>query len=260
MTIRFERDEALAARIPARTVFANRVVPVPARPTKSTGLYVLKAAKSNTKLSALQKPVFKKGPWRGMSLYTLTLEERATCPSTCEMYVRCYGNRMLNALRYKHGPALERAVRLDVQALARKHPAGFVVRLHVLGDFYAVRYVELWAKLVREHPQLHIFGYTHRSYGTPIGDAVTRLVVSNPGRVSILRSDGFVPEDPLPRAISTPAGTTTPHPLTKVVCPEQTGRVASCLDCGLCLNGHTSVSFVDHGVTPHKLVQLARAG
>ena len=34
---------------------------------------------------------------------------------------------------------------------AVKHVNGFAVRLHNLGDFYSVEYVELWRKLLERH-------------------------------------------------------------------------------------------------------------
>ena len=36
-------------------------------------------------------------------------------------------------------------------APAVKHVNGFAVRLHNLGDFYSVEYVELWRKLLERH-------------------------------------------------------------------------------------------------------------
>ena len=35
-----------------------------------------------------------KGRYAGFPMYTLTLEERATCPSACEHWADCYGNNM----------------------------------------------------------------------------------------------------------------------------------------------------------------------
>ena len=43
-----------------------------------------------------------------------------------------------------------------------KHVNGFAVRLHNLGDFYSVEYVELWRKLLERHPALHVWGYSAR--------------------------------------------------------------------------------------------------
>lgn len=241
-----------------QSVFQGKVFDVPDTPESKHGLYVLKPAKNNGKLSGNRDGRFVRGPWRGKRLYSLTLEERATCPATCDQLMRCYGNRMRHAHRYRHGPALEAALAKDVAHLTAKYPEGVVVRLHVLGDFYSTAYVEHWGRLVRQYPALHVFGYTHREAGTPIGDAVTRLVQLSEGRVRILRSHGFSSEDPLPRAVVVPKGSTAPHPATDVLCPEQTGKTESCLTCGLCMNGRTRVSFLDHGVNAPSLVRLER--
>lgn len=243
--------------VPAQSLYHKTVVSAPAKPVKSTGLRALKSASSNSKLSGGKaNAVFVKGPWVGMPMYQLTLEERATCPNTCAQFLTCYGNNMPFATRH-NTRGLTAALRADLAVLADKHPAGFVVRLHVLGDFYSVEYVEFWATQIRDVPQLRIFGYTHREFGTPIGDAVTQLVTKNPGRVSILRSDGTNPADPLQRAMSIDADATEPHPLARVICPEQTGKTESCLTCGLCMGGKVSVSFMSHGKIPQSFVNIA---
>jgi hypothetical protein len=51
-----------------------------------------------------------KGPRRGWPLFTLTLEERATCPRNCKAWAFCYGNNMQAAERLTAGPALEEAL------------------------------------------------------------------------------------------------------------------------------------------------------
>src|SRR4051812_1807050 len=35
-----------------------------------------------------------KGRWSGYPVFTLTLEERATCPRSCLHWLDCYGNKM----------------------------------------------------------------------------------------------------------------------------------------------------------------------
>lgn len=85
-----------------------------------------------------------KGPWRGFPIFTLTLEERATCPRTCTEWRSCYGSNMQYARRIEHGPEFERLLLAELEAKQRAHPAGFVVRLHILGDFYSVDYANLW--------------------------------------------------------------------------------------------------------------------
>ena len=45
-----------------------------------------------------------KGPCKGQPIYTLTLEERASCPRSCREWLGCYGNNMQAAERVVHAP------------------------------------------------------------------------------------------------------------------------------------------------------------
>lgn len=86
----------------------------------------------------------RKGWARGYWIYTLTLEERATCPRTCHHWATCYGNNMPYAKRVDHTDrgALEAAIRRDVERLLGvRDRVGVMVRLHALGDFYSAPYV-----------------------------------------------------------------------------------------------------------------------
>ena len=85
-----------------------------------------------------------KGEFAGYRVYSLTLEERATCPTTCERWGDCYGNNMPFAHRLQHGAELERRLPEEIAALCAKYPDGVLIRLHVLGDFYSPEYVQLW--------------------------------------------------------------------------------------------------------------------
>jgi len=235
--------EQLVTLRPARTVFPKTVKEVPVVPTKSTGLLVLKSAKSNFKLGG-GKDMILKGPMRGMRCYALTLEERATCPNTCINWNRCYGNHMPYAYRYPAGQQLEEALTQDVQYLSENHPEGFVVRLHILGDFYSVEYVLHWMSLSAQFDNLYVFGYTHWQKDTPIGDAITDWVYALSPRVVIRRSDKAVADDPLPPANTVNVG--EPPSKGTVFCPIEDGnRTASCMTCGLCMNPVTGITFID---------------
>lgn len=217
-------------------------------PTRTVGgLLVLKSARNNRKLSArTSRGRFTKGRFIGFPLYSLTLAERTTCPASCELWGDCYGNGMPFAKRHAVGPALLQAIAADVSTLAERYPAGYVVRLHVLGDFPSVSYVRHWRALVRTVAALRVFGYTHRRPSDPIGRAVVSLVRAYPGRVAILQSDPVAAgRGPLPFAYTLARGVTDAVP-GSVICPQQTGRTASCMTCGLCLNGRTSISFIRH--------------
>lgn len=237
-----------------RTIFQANVRDVPTTPN-AKGLLVLKSAEANKKVGA-GKNLVTKGMLavRGVPLYTLTMEEGATCPATCPYLAKrteggkkmiCYGSNMPFAHRFRHGPELEAALATDLAVLNGKHPKGFMVRLHILGDFYSVGYVDFWRASCKLYPSLRIYGYTHHRWGTDIGNRVAQMVKEYPERVCILRSDGHHKKDPLRKAITVLEGESPPA--DAVVCPNQTHGVA-CVDCGLCMNNNidVTIAFLQH--------------
>jgi hypothetical protein len=235
------------------TLYPKSVIVAPESPL-SSGLRVIKEASSNKKLGKLGKRI-QKGRFKDMPMYAVTLEERATCSPTCPNLDICYGDNMPFATRHTPGPELEDALRADVQHLSKKHPKGFVVRLHVLGDFYSVEYVQFWFRLLLTYEPLRLFGYTHWQYDHPIGKAVTKLVKHFGDRVAFRRSDKTIADDPLPSAMT--IGQNEPPVPGTVICPEQTGRTAACTTCGLCLDTMVSVSFIDHSRRGLRTLPLA---
>ena len=70
-----------------------------ARRVVQDSVNVLKQSK-NAKIADKGKlPVVKKGKFAGYVIFTLTLEERATCPRDCFHWDNCYGNNMAFAHR-----------------------------------------------------------------------------------------------------------------------------------------------------------------
>ena len=47
-----------------------------------------------------------KGKLAGFPIYTVTLQERATCPTSCIHWHDCYGNNMMFAVRYNADDSL----------------------------------------------------------------------------------------------------------------------------------------------------------
>lgn len=184
-----------------------------------------------------------RGKWKGFEIYTLTLEERATCPRDCQLLRSCYGNNLQFAVRYRHGPRLEARLAEEVKTLAAKHPGGFAVRLHILGEFYSVEYVALWARLLDLHPALHVFGFTarHDVERDPIAAAVLALTNARRDRFNIRRSNA---------AASPWATSAIEHPYARprgsVVCPSELGKVANCASCGFCWSSPKLVCFIRH--------------
>lgn len=183
-----------------------------------------------------------KGKWKGMAIYCLTLEERATCPTDCSLWRSCYGNGMHWSHRFMHGPALEKRIEIEVQQLAVLHPEGFVVRLHILGDFYSVDYVNLWTGLVDTVPQLHIFGYTARwKRDDPIGQALLIYAEAHWDRFAMRFSNA---------PVDTCSTVTIEHaaqkPADAIICPAQLGQSESCSTCALCFQSNRRIAFVRH--------------
>lgn len=183
-----------------------------------------------------------KGRWKGFPIYTLTLEERATCPTSCVHWRSCFGNQMHFAVRIRHGDDLHTKLQEEVCALAGEHPKGFAVRLHVLGDFYSVEYVDLWRLLLIAYPQLHVFGFTARwQRDDPIAVALIKLAMDRWDRFAMRFSNAPVDQ------CST---VSIEHPLQKpadaIVCPQQLGTTQACATCALCWQSKRRIAFVRH--------------
>ncbi len=178
-----------------------------------------------------------KGRWRGMPIYTVTLPERRTCPAYCEQWEICYGNNMPFAHRIDPLPDpdlfIER-VQEEVAALSYKHRrTGFVVRLHVLGDFFSVEYVEAWYDLFNKYNNLKIYGYTHHIVLSDIGGALW----------GIRNKDFNIRFSDSPWFDNSANATKTDNSIT---CPEQTGHVKSCGDCALCWTAKKPIHWITH--------------
>lgn len=214
-----------------RTLFGKSVTPA-ARAER-----LLKSGEHSRKIGK----VGTKGPWKGKPLYTLTLEERATCPRSCLEWATCYGNNMghIAVQRLVDDGHLHLRLHAELVHLAAHNPQGFVVRLHVLGDFFSVAYVEFWSEMLDQIPELSVFGFTARLPGTEIGAAVVAMLERHDERAMIRFSGGGQPllcsevVDSMDSAIGLP-------------CPAQHDPARCCATCGLCASSDRTISFLRH--------------
>ena len=183
----------------------------------------------------------RKGKLKGYWIYSLSLEERATCPRSCLHWRTCYGNALHMNKRVDHtDPAFLPALADEIAHLcARKR--GVLIRLHALGDFYSVEYVDFWREQLRKHPNLAIFGYTARNNEDPIGEAVIHLRHQRWDRFAIRSSNG-ARHDKATVSIKTEADC----PANAFVCPEQTGKTICCATCAACWSTTKTVAFLEH--------------
>lgn len=222
------------ASVKGRTLFTKGI----RSPSESP---VLVSGHSNAKIG---RDVRKGKLFRGYWIYTLTLEERATCPRTCHHWDTCYGNNMPFAKRIDHrddGALRVAIVTHLLELLNKRGRAGVLVRLHALGDFYSTDYVHFWSDLLDKFDNLACFGYTAWKPWDDIGNAISYVKGRHDRRFSIRWSDGFGPDD-----CTVPIATQASCPDTAFVCPEQTGRTAACATCGLCWNSTKNVAFLEH--------------
>jgi hypothetical protein len=179
-----------------------------------------------------------KGPRRGWPIFTLTLEERATCPRTCRAWGICYGNNMHAAERIVAGEALEAALWQELADLDAEYPRGFLVRLHVLGDFYSAAYVKLWREALAAFPALHVFGFTaHDPADAGMGEALFDLATRQWERFA-LRFSGL--------GGGRFASRIGDGDSEAVPCPAQTGASECCATCMLCVHSQRSILFRRH--------------
>jgi hypothetical protein len=212
-----------------RTIFASRVF------DPDEAKRVLKDGHQSRKIGRFVT----KGKRAGWPIFTLTLEERSTCPRTCKAWAFCYGNSMQAAERITAGPELETALWGELKQLQADHPTGFMVRLHVLGDFYSAGYVELWRKALDAFPALHVFGFTARPMDSEIGAELSRLMADVGFVRFAVRFSGLL--------TSTLGSQLQPdvHP-DAIQCPAQTGKTDCCATCALCWHTRRSISFAKH--------------
>lgn len=197
----------------------------------------------------------RKGMFKGYWIYTLSFEERATCPRTCHHWSTCYGNNMPYAQRLDHRDmaALTSRLETEINTLLWKRyrsgelHAGILVRLHALGDFFSVPYVRFWAAMLALYPRLAIYGYTAHDPQSEIGKAIAHLKKMYGRRFAIRWSNGKGTKD-----------TTVPvlPGATKVkgafICPEQLnltngkGQPLLCATCALCWSTDKPVAFMEH--------------
>lgn len=250
-SIRVRPEDVVALRPDSKAIQHGRsVFPGSVKTARQTER-LLVSGHNNRKIGARVE----KGAWSGMPIFTLTLEERATCPRSCHVWAKCFGNAMHMARRHAVDGEFERLLRLELQIAALKNPQGFVVRTHVLGDFYSVAYVNLWREMLDALPNLHVYGYTARDPSdtdedsAAIGRAIRALKWSHAERFRIRWSrrqsipDGATVIDYLPEDNRIPEG---------LVCPAETEDTACCATCGLCWSMNTraeTIVFVLHGLS-----------
>ena len=191
---------------------------------------------SNKKLG---KTKIVKGRHKGKYIYSLSLEERKTCPTSCFHWKTCYGNNMPFAHRFMGNDALMKRLDDELNILSTKHKEGILIRLHVVGDFFSVNYVKFWKKMLSKYNGISIFGYTARTPFSEIGKEIAILRSLNWDRFSIRFSNSM-------EKISANSEDFA-NAKEGIICPEQLDKTKNCASCGLCWNNKVdNIIFKTH--------------
>lgn len=194
----------------------------------------------------------RKGPRTGWPIFHVSLEERSTCPRSCEQWSTCYGNGMPFARRHTPDGDFMDFMRAEIITLARQHPQGLLIRLHALGDFFSVGYVRLWAEMLDRFPQLHVFGYTARRIddADPTSAAIARAIAKLTDGAWDCFAIRTSASDPIARSRSVVVDEDPGQP-DVIICPAQTGATEACATCGLCWAENArdkTIAFLRHGM------------
>lgn len=231
-TARSQFKKPNAAYTEARTIFPKSVVDAEMSPR------LLVWGHNSSKIGGR----ITKGRWVDSCVYTLTLEERATCPSSCLQWESCYGNNMHWARRHRDDGWLMTLLWYELKELNRKHhKTGFAVRLHVLGDFYSPEYARFWGLALAEFPNLRIFGFTAHDRNSEIGGILNALNLSEP-RCSIRFSNSTGPMGSVVIEQEADHLPTSGH----IICPAQLEKTLTCGTCGLCWSTDKVIEFIRH--------------
>lgn len=226
------------AMVEERTMFPN-MIRTPAQAGR-----VLKSGGHNRKIGASVMI----GRLKGAPILTLTLPERSTCPA-CENRADCYLNNMPMAQRIAPGADLEAALLEEVFELAGANPGGFLIRIHIGGDFYSWDYLKCWARMLRDFPPLNVFGFTAWPAASEIGADIAALRSRFSPRFEIRHSGSHEAHGSFqidfPTHMRKIAG--------GIICPEmRDGYLAPekqthCGSCGLCWTGADfPIVFIKH--------------
>ena len=205
--------------------------------------YQFKILKPSTN-KKLGKKVLK-GKYKDYKFVTLTLVERETCPKDCIHWDDCYGNNMPFAHRFsaEDQNLLQKRIYED---LLNSSNQLLLIRLHILGDFFNVKYVKFWSIMLNTFKNIAIYGYTANNinskfkYSRDIAKEIIKLNYSENSHIRF--------SNDLTNSFSANSyDVVKPVKGESILCPVQEDKTANCGTCGLCWNQkNQSIIFKTH--------------
>lgn len=205
--------------------------------------YKFKTIKDSTNIKLGKKVI--KGMYNNYKLKTVTLIERETCPSDCIHWSDCYGNNMPFAHRMKHNDQNLLQKKIYNELLNSTNQL-LLIRLHVLGDFFNVKYVKFWSIMLNTFKNIAVYGYTANNINSKIElsrDIAQEIIKLNYSKHSHIRFS-----NDLTNSFSANSyDVVKPVKGKSILCPVQENKTANCGTCGLCWNQkNQSIIFKTH--------------
>lgn len=172
-----------------------------------------------------------KTEWCSKSCYALKLE-------------RIYKNvKASYALNFKVAQSSDFVSIMNSELLKLSNKGIKIFRWHISGDWFNVKYIYNWVKIVKANPNITFFGYTH-SWAVP--DLLPHIGVlrAQPNVVLFASVDKSTTKTPPKNWRIAYAGDVSNNPFNKMItCLEQTGKIKDCATCKLCFNKLSTVNI-----------------
>lgn len=189
----------------------------------------------------------------GKGIGKVSLPAVITCPGRgdCEQF--CYAAKLMmrfpayNQSIETHRQILEgNPEGYKVTVIADIQKAGYeVVRVHESGDFYSLEQINLWHQIAVALPEVTFYAYTRSWTQVELKPHLESLAALANFSVRASVEPGETP--PEGWAYTTVvAKDHTERPDGGIICHEQTGKKASCIECGVCWKSQAPVLFQMH--------------
>ena len=186
-----------------------------------------------------------KGQYLNYLFKTVTLIERETCPPDCVHWNDCYGNNMPFAHRISHKDQNLLQKRIYNELLNSTNKL-LLIRLHVLGDFFNVKYVKFWSIMLNTFKNIAIYGYTANNINSNFKisrDIAKEIIKLNYNKHSHIRFSNDLTNNFSANSYDI----VKPVKGKSILCPVQENKTANCGTCGLCWNQkNQSIIFKTH--------------
>lgn len=116
---------------------------------------ILRPGEDNDKLTGYVT----RGKWMGARILNVSGIERHHCPASCHFRNKCYGNGYFGYRFNIDRPEVQEKLYNECMELP-KLGRGYAIRLHVVGDFPNVEYVDMWRTILQDRKDIKCFGFT----------------------------------------------------------------------------------------------------